>query len=184
MNPTLSGAQHGRVRPWREVPGGIALDSETQGFIVRPCALRTVKESFVYTCSDYARQYLSSRGDQKYLPAQLTVWTQFFLLHHAIIEVPQTPDAPHVPMFPLPPTLTDATGAMCRATGRSVVCRSSRISTLISSEAGADTRALLADTRLMVLFRRWRGLRTARAWVVVLSSPNEHAFFVGCMRAI
>lgn len=112
MNPTLSGAQHGRVRPWREVPGGIALDSETQGFIVRPCALRTVKESFVYTCSDYARQYLSSRGDQKYLPAQLTVWTQFFLLHHAIIEVPQTPEAPHVPMFPLPPTLTDATGKL------------------------------------------------------------------------
>ena len=39
QNPTLSGAQHGRVRPCREVPGGIALDT-AQGLVIRPCALR------------------------------------------------------------------------------------------------------------------------------------------------
>lgn len=109
QNPTLSGAQHGRVRPCREVPGGIALDT-AQGLVIRPCALRLVKESLVYTCADYARQYLASRGDKNYLPQQLIVWTQFFMLHHALIEIPQAPEAPHVPMFPLPPTLADASG--------------------------------------------------------------------------
>jgi hypothetical protein len=109
QNPTLSGAQHGRVRPYREVPGGIALDT-AQGLVIRPCALRLVKESLVYTFADYARQYLASRGDKSYLPQQLIVWTQFFMLHHALIEISQAPEAPHVPMFPLPPTLADASG--------------------------------------------------------------------------
>ena len=110
-HPTLSGAQHGRVRPWREVPGGIALDT-SQGLVTRPCALRLVKESLVYTCADYARQYLASRGDKNYLPTQLVVWTQFLMLHSAIIDVPASPEAPHVPMFPLPPTLADASGKL------------------------------------------------------------------------
>jgi len=110
QNPTLSGAQHGRVRPWREVPGGLCLDIKDQGLVVRPCALRFVKESLVYTYADYARQYLSSRGDKNYLPTQLVVWTQFFMFHAALIEVPQGEDAPHVPLFALPSTLADATG--------------------------------------------------------------------------
>lgn len=110
-HPTLSGAQHGRVRPWREVPGGIALDTQ-QGLVVRPCALRLVKESLVYTCADYARQYLASRGDKNYLPSQLVVWTQFLMLHHAVIDLPASPEAPHVPLFPLPPTLADGTGKL------------------------------------------------------------------------
>ena len=111
QNPTLSGAQHGRVRPWREVPGGIALDT-SQGLVTRPCALRLVKESLVYAFADYARQYLASRGDKNYLPTQLVVWTQFFLLHHALIDLPASPEAPHVSLFPLPPTLADGTGKL------------------------------------------------------------------------
>lgn len=110
-HPTLSGAQHGRVRPWREVPGGLCLDTD-QGVVTRPCALQLVRESRVYLCVDYARQYLASRGDKSYTPGQHLLWTQFFLLHFALIEVPEGADAPHKLLFPLPATIADKDGKL------------------------------------------------------------------------
>jgi hypothetical protein len=110
-NPTLSGAQHGRVRPWREVPGGLWLDVEGQGLINKPCALRIIKETKVYTYTDYARQYLVSRGDKTYLSTQLMVWAHFFLLHEALIHVPEGDGAPLRPLFE-PIGLADESGKL------------------------------------------------------------------------
>jgi hypothetical protein len=112
QHPTLSGAQHGRVRPWREVPGGLYLDSEEMGVSVRPCALRILREPIVYLCTDYARQYLSSRGDKSYIPGQLVLWSQFFQLHFALIEIPQDPGAKQQLLFAMPPTLADEAGRL------------------------------------------------------------------------
>lgn len=113
MNPTLSGAHSRRgVRPWREVPGGLMLETEAEGLITKPCALRVVKETKALACADYARQYLSLRGDKQHMPGQLILWSAFFQLHFALIEVPTDDDAPHRPLFTIPSTLSDATGKL------------------------------------------------------------------------
>lgn len=111
-NPTLSGAQRGQFRPWREVPGGICMSTEDLGLIRRPCALRPVSRRYSTLCMDYARQYLSSRGDGKYLPGQIGEWEWFFQAHFALIEVPQDEAAKHKLLFELPPTLTDDKGKL------------------------------------------------------------------------
>jgi hypothetical protein len=112
--PTLSGAQHGCFRPYREVPGGIWLDTKDQGVINRSCALQTIRRAVSVTCADYARQYLSSRGDKSYHAGQLGELTLFFRLHYALIEVPTTGtyDTEPVLLYPVPGTLADANGKL------------------------------------------------------------------------
>lgn len=114
-NPTLSGAHRGKVRPFRVVEGGIWLDTEAEGLVNRECALRIVKETTVYACADYARQYLSGRGDKGYTPNQMIVWTNFFLFHHALIEVPREGVERFDPLFgkaQIPPSLADTAGKL------------------------------------------------------------------------
>lgn len=114
-NPTLAGAHRGKVRPWRVVEGGIWLDTEKEGLVNRECALRIVKETAVYRCIDYARQYLVSRGDKEYSQGQLNAWTNFFLFHHALIEVPSE-GIDKLPLLfgdaQLPPSLADSSGKL------------------------------------------------------------------------
>jgi hypothetical protein len=107
--PTLSGAQHGKFRPWREVPGGICLIQDDK-LVRRPCAVRIVPRAIVAACQDYARQYLSTRGDKTLMAGILGDWATFFLMHHVLIEVPTTDTAPMVPLCPMPVDLADKDG--------------------------------------------------------------------------
>lgn len=111
--PHLAGAHRGSVRPYREVPGGLWLEDADGQLTSRPCALRIVSETKVYRYSDLARQYLEGRGNGRYLPGQIEVWTNFLMFHQALIRVPTEPGAPHVPLCPeWELTLTDTTGKL------------------------------------------------------------------------
>lgn len=164
QHPTLSGAHRGKVRPYREVPGGLWLDT-SQGMVSRPCALRVVRESVTYACADYARQYLSSRGDKNFLPGQVVLWTNFFRLHHALIELPQDPEAPHVQLYSLPVTLADASGKL----------NASIVPTLPLSEA--------ADGQLEMLIREYEILRETETpvalsheqWEAIVSQGKDES---------
>ncbi len=109
-SPTLSGAQAGEVRPVREVEKGIWI-YEGDRLVNKPCWLRVVRERDGSACLDYARQLLTARGDGKYTPQQLQRWTNFFLLHFAMIEPPQD-GAPLVQMYPLPAGVSDKNGKL------------------------------------------------------------------------
>ena len=114
QRPTLSGAQFGRVQCWREVPGGIWIETK-EGLVNRPAAVRVLRRGMSQACLDYARQYLQSRADKAMLPQQLSDWTLFFRMHYALIEVPQDADGVLRPMFVVPTTLVDATGKLSPA---------------------------------------------------------------------
>lgn len=100
MGITLSGAEHGRFRPYREIAGGLYFEEDGQ-VVCKPCAVRLTTRRVAALCQDYARQYLAQRGDKTYLPGQFADWARFFLLHHVLIQVPASPEAPLVPLFPI-----------------------------------------------------------------------------------
>lgn len=102
QNPTLSGAERGRVRALREVPGGIYfIDPETGAVKQRPAWLRPTSERQSGVCVDYARQYLEARGDGKAIPGQMMRMALFFELHFALIEPPRE-GVKLTPMFDAP----------------------------------------------------------------------------------
>lgn len=110
--PTLAGAQFGRVQPWREIEGGIWLDTKDKGLHRVPAAVRIVRRQVASSCLDYARQYLQGRADKVMLGSQLEEMAGFFRAHYALCQVPLDAEAPLVQMFLIPPTIVDATGKL------------------------------------------------------------------------
>lgn len=114
QNPTLSGADKGRVRCLREVPGGIfTIDPDTGAVKQRPAWLRPTSERVSSVCIDYARQYLEARGDGKATQGQMMRMALFFELHFALIEPPRE-GVKLTPMFP--PPAVDEKGRLNMAT--------------------------------------------------------------------
>jgi hypothetical protein len=112
----LAGAQFGRVRPWREIEGGIWLiNRQTSQLENRPAAIRIVSRSVRALCDDYARQYLEGRGDKRYLDGQIGEQASFFRALYALIEVPKDAEGALRPLFTVPSTLADANGKLSAA---------------------------------------------------------------------
>jgi len=105
--PTLSGAESGRVRPLRPVAGGIWFVKDDKLENV-PCALRVVPERAAVAYSDLARQYLRGRGDGEITGAALGRWTGLLRLQHALVSADSVPGKVR-PLFPMP-DLCDAKG--------------------------------------------------------------------------
>ncbi len=110
--PTLSGAQFGRVQPWREIEGGIWLDTKEKGLHNIQAAVRIVSRRVAATCLDYARQYLQGRADKVMLGTQLDEMAGFFRAHYALCQAPLDAEAAPVPLFPMPSTIADASGKL------------------------------------------------------------------------
>ena len=108
-HPTLSGAEMGRVRPVREVEGGVYLEKADGSIENRSCALRLLSERRIAQSLDLARQYLMSRGDGKSLPGQISRLALFFQLHYALVEAGG--DGNRL-IFPPPANLADRNGRL------------------------------------------------------------------------
>lgn len=102
-SPTLAGAERGKVRPYRQVPGGIwLLNSETEALSNVPCALRLVPERRVELFAELARQYLAGRGDgQVSAVAHARVKARMHL-QYALVRPDAKPGEPAQPLYPLP----------------------------------------------------------------------------------
>jgi hypothetical protein len=110
--PTLAGAQHGRVRPVRQVPGGVWFAREDGDLECLPAALRIVPQKKLVRCEDLARQFLKSRGDREVAPLAYASTATLFWMHEALIAPPATPTAPLVSLCPLPPGIADQEGRL------------------------------------------------------------------------
>ena len=101
--PSLAGAERGRVRPYRPVPGGIWFVSADTGALENvPCALRLVSERHAAVFADYARQYLQRRGDGTFSPVALSRLTALLRMQHALVPAAARPGAAVAPLYPLP----------------------------------------------------------------------------------
>lgn len=168
-SPTLAGAHRGKVRPWRIVEGGIWMDTENEGLVNRECALRIVKETVVYSCIDYARQYLSGRGDKAYSQGQLNAWTNFFLFHFALIHPPREGTEKLVPLFgdaQLPPSLADSSGKLSLS-----LVASLPLNDIAEGQMGRLTReyAILRETETP------DGGLTHKQWSAIVSEGKDDA---------
>jgi len=105
--PTMSGAERGRVRPIREVPGGIWIEEESGALVNKAAHLTVIRESIATACEDYARQYLTSRGDGNFNVAQLGRLSVLFKMHFALVT--PADEGPPKPMYPLG-TIADTKG--------------------------------------------------------------------------
>ena len=111
QHPTLSGAQHGRVRPWREVPGGLYLDSEEMGVSVRSARCASCASPSFTSVPITPGSTCRAAATRATSPASSVLWSQFFQLHFALIEIPQDAgNARQQPLFAMPPTLADEAG--------------------------------------------------------------------------
>lgn len=104
---SLAGAERGTFKPWREIPGGLYFE-EPSGIVNKPCAVRLTTRRVGNLCTDYARQYLESRADKRFMPGQLGDFAAFLLAHYVLIHVPAA-DGVLRPMCP-PGELADKTG--------------------------------------------------------------------------
>lgn len=111
-NPTLSGAEHGRVRPIRTIEGGLyLLDADSGELQNVPCALRVLRASEESTCIDYARQYLSQRGDGSVSAGTMGMAASIARLHRALVH-PVQPGEKLRPLYPLQNGLTSDKGKL------------------------------------------------------------------------
>jgi len=85
-NPTLSGAETGKVTIAGEVKGGIYFQDDEGNTTNRAAMLRLVREKDAALCLDNARKYLQAKGDDKFLPGQLQRWASLFQLHFALFD--------------------------------------------------------------------------------------------------
>ncbi len=110
--PTLAGAQLGRVRPVRQVPGGVWFAREDGTLENLPAALRVVPQKRLVRCEDLARQLLKARGDREVAPLAYASTATLFWMHEALIAPPSSAAAPFQPLCPLPPGLADHEGRL------------------------------------------------------------------------
>ena len=97
---SLAGAERGKFQPWREIKGGLWFEEGDQ-FVNKPCAVRLTTRRVAGLCYDYARQYLSQRGDKTVTAGQIADLSVFLLMHHVLIHVP-SPDGKMRPLCPFP----------------------------------------------------------------------------------
>lgn len=85
-NPTLSGAEGGRVAIAGDVPGGIYFEDADGNLSNRPAMLRLVREKDGMLCLDWARQYLALRGSESPLAGQMQRWCILFQMHFSLFD--------------------------------------------------------------------------------------------------
>lgn len=105
---SLAGAEHGKFQPWREIKGGLWFEEGGQ-YVNKACAVRLTTRRITALCQDYARQFLSQRGDKMLTPGQFADWSRFLLLHYVLIQVPGS-DGAMRPLFSTPLDLGDKDG--------------------------------------------------------------------------
>jgi len=114
QHPTLSGAERGRVRPLRQVKGGIWLiDPQTDQLKNEPCALRVLRQRETARCEDLARQYLLTRGDGQLTLKALEQLATILAMHLAVVSLASVPGQKAVPLYPgVLAALTDDKGKL------------------------------------------------------------------------
>lgn len=98
MNPTLSGAEKGRVCPVRTIAGGVWLLRE-DALINQPAAIRLLRQRENTRCQDLARQYLACRGDGSVSLSALSTLANLLAMHLALVTAKQPGIAPQ-PLYP------------------------------------------------------------------------------------
>lgn len=113
--PSAAGIETGRVTPFRTIPGGIYFVGkrnpqtglwEDDGQVRNhPAALRVLRQAEIRECNDYARQYLSGRGDGSYTGVDLATESALLQMHKALIAPDAGPGRIPPPLYPVPLTL-------------------------------------------------------------------------------
>jgi len=111
--PTLSGAERGKVQPYRKVPDGLyLLDGDTGALRNVQCALRLVGERRLSAFRGYVQQYLSKKGTGEYDDTTFGREVTLLMLHWALVPPEARAGQPVQPIFPLPHDFTDPRGVV------------------------------------------------------------------------
>lgn len=107
--PTLSGAERGRVRPYRKIEGGIHIFREDGEIQNVPCALRILRQNELSLSFAYARQYVAGRTENVFSPRELAEAEATVKFHMALVQPDAGVQKPE-PLFPLPDGIADGKG--------------------------------------------------------------------------
>lgn len=108
--PTLAGAERGKVQPYRRVRDGVWLLKDDGTLANFPAAMRLLSHRRTSVFRGYARQYLAQKGDGTVDERELNNEVTILSLHWSLIPADSRPGVEVQPLFPFPPTLVSQKG--------------------------------------------------------------------------